>query len=152
MAAEIEVRTIKISDIRDKEKFLLDSVGRQRREKALRFHYADDRLRCLAEGYLMKQYLPGFSEKLIAFGREGKPFLPGGVPFSISHGGNYAVLAWCEGAEGVGVDVEPIRDMEYYRPILPHFMTIWTRKESLYKCVGEGISINCLLHCSGLAS
>ena len=152
----VEVRTIRISDIRDKEKFLLDSVGGQRREKALRFYYADDRFRCLAAGYLMKQYLPGFSEKIIAFGRDGKPFLPGGVPFSISHGGNYVVLAWCEGAEGVGVDVEPIRDMEYYRPILPRFMTmtersaagddarkavyIWTRKESLYKCIGEGIS------------
>ena len=52
--------------------------------------------------------------------------------------------------------MEPIREMAYYRAILPCFMTsgeikavgesarntvrVWTRKERLYKCVGEGVT------------
>ena len=107
-------------------------------------------------GCLMKHCLPGYTEAQLWTGSAGKPFLRNGVPFSLSHGGNYVVLAWCEESEGIGVDVEPIQDMEYYRPILPLAMKpeeikavgeearmavrIWTRKESLYKCIGEGIS------------
>ena len=152
----IEVRTVKLSAIRDKEEVLYSEVGRSRRERASRFIRADDRLRCLAAGTLMKRCLPGYSEALYNTGADGKPFLRGGVPFSLSHGGEYIVLAWCEEAEGIGIDVEPVREMEYYRAILPCFMTpgeiravgesaweavrVWTRKESLYKCIGEGIT------------
>ena len=100
-------------------------------------------------------FKPGFSEELLRFGAQGKPFLAGGVPFSVSHGGDLIVLAVCEDADGVGVDTEPVREMGYYRDILPvafsgreqryigsdagKAVRIWTRKECLYKCVGEGI-------------
>ena len=152
----IEIYTARLSEIRNKEKYLLETAGRQRKEKALRFLQADDRLRCLAAGYLLKQHLPGYSEEMLRTGKEGKPFLPGGPAFSISHGGDFVVLAVDGSSEGIGVDVEPIREMEYYKTILPYAMTdtekrtvgedakcavrIWTRKESLYKCVGEGVS------------
>ena len=152
----IEVRTMKLSGLRDREEYLSREAGSLRREKASRFIREDDRLRCLAVGYMMRRCLPGYSEALLCTGKAGKPFLRDGVPFSISHGGNYIVLAWCAGAEGIGVDAEPIREMEYYQAILPYSMTakerdavggdagtavrIWTRKESLYKCVGEGVS------------
>lgn len=152
----IEVRTMKLSALRDREAFLLSEASCQRRERAARFIQLDDRLRCLAAGYLMKHCLPGYSETMLYTGVDGKPFLKNGVPFSITHGGDYIALAWCEDAEGVGIDVEPIREMDYYRAIIPCFMTageikavddsakdavrIWTRKECLYKSVGEGIS------------
>ncbi|MBR5109155.1 MAG: 4'-phosphopantetheinyl transferase superfamily protein [Clostridia bacterium] len=152
----IEVRTMKLSTLRDKEKVLYYEADRQRRERASRFIQADDRLRCLAAGILMKRCLPGYSEALLYTGVDGKPFLRGGVPFSLSHGGEYIVLAWCNGVDGIGIDVEPIREMEYYQAIIPCFMTsgeikavgesareavrVWTRKESLYKCVGEGVT------------
>ena len=103
----------------------------------------------------MKNYVPGFSEELLYFGRQGKPFLKNGVQFNISHGGNYIVLAVSCDCDGVGVDVEPIREMDYYRNILPYAMSegerrfvgsdakraacILTRKESLFKCLGEGV-------------
>ena len=151
-----EIRTVRLSEIRGKENSLLASASKARREKALRFRYLDDRLRCLAAGDMMRRYLPGFSEELLALGADGKPFLRNGVAFSISHGGNYIVLAWCEGIAGIGVDVEPIMDFAYYRDILPYAATLqervaigddaskavrlWTRKESLYKSRGEGIS------------
>ena len=151
-----EVYILRLSDLRDQEEYLLDSADCQRKEKALRFIRKDDYLRSLAAGYLMKKYLPGFSEDRLRTGKDGKPFLAGGPAFSISHAGDYVVLAWDGNADGIGVDVEPIREMEYYQPILPFYTTteeqkaigndaqkavwIWTRKESLYKCVGEGIS------------
>ncbi|MBQ1335889.1 MAG: 4'-phosphopantetheinyl transferase superfamily protein [Selenomonadaceae bacterium] len=152
----MEVRSMRLSEIRGKERFLMESVGARRKEKAQRFRHLDDRLRCLAAGYMMQQYLPGFSEERLVFGKDGKPFLEGGAAFSISHGGDYVVLAWDEAAEGVGVDVEPVMEMECYQEILPFYATedeqkaigkdarkavwVWTSKECLYKCVGEGIS------------
>lgn len=150
-----EVRVMRLSALRESEDLLNAAVSDRRREKAARFVQRDDRLRCLAAGYLAEHCLPGWSEQRFYTGRDGKPFLRDGVPFSLSHGGDFIVLAWQEGAAGVGIDVEPIRDMDYYRSILPYAMTeteqaaagdaaaairIWTRKESLYKCVGEGFS------------
>lgn len=151
-----EIYTLRLPELREKESFLLDSAGGRRKEKALRFIQRDDRLRSLAAGYLMQKYLPGYSEDRLETGKQGKPFLRGGPAFSLSHGGQYVALAWDEAAEGVGIDVEPIEAMETYRPILSFYATaeeqkaigsdaaeavrIWTRKESLYKCVGEGIS------------
>lgn len=70
----IEVRTMKLSAFRDKEEFLYSEASRQRRERASRFIHRDDRLRCLAAGYLMKHCLPGYSEALLHTGVDGKPF------------------------------------------------------------------------------
>lgn len=147
---------MELSGLRGREKFLYNEADARRRHKASRYLRADDRLRCLAAGCLMKHCLPDYSEDRLYYGPDGKPFLRDGVSFSISHGGNYVMLAWCDAAEGIGVDVEPIREFEYYRQIIPRTMTareqkfvgedagaavrIWTRKESLYKCVGEGIT------------
>lgn len=152
----MEIHTIRLSEIRSSEGKLIACADKQRREKALRFLHKDDRLRSLAAGYLMKKFLPHFSEDRLCFGKDGKPFLKGGPAFSVSHGGEYVVLAIDEKAEGVGVDVEPIAGMEVYRPILQSYATpneqraigndalkavwIWTRKESLYKTYGEGVS------------
>ena len=151
-----EVRTLKLSDLRGKEDALFELADSRRRENATRFKQEDDRLRSLAAGWLMKNCLPGYSEEGLSFGGKGKPFLREGPAFSISHGGDFVVIAWNEEAEGVGIDVEPIRDMEYYRSIIPMFANaeeqqaigsdasaaarVWTRKESLFKSVGEGVS------------
>ncbi len=152
----IGVFIVKLSEIYDMEELLIQCADSTRREKAARFLHKEDRLRCLAAGYLMKHFVPGFSDDLLRFGTQGKPFLENGVPFSISHGGDHVVLAVCEECRGIGVDAEPVREMEYYKDMLPFMMNeaergfvggdahravrIWTRKESLYKSVGEGIS------------
>lgn len=151
----IKIYTICLSEIQEMEEYLFLCADSERKEKAIRFRRADDRLRCLSAGYLMKHYVPGFSEKLLRIGAQGKPYLPEGIPFNVSHGGDYIVLAVCGEVRSIGVDVEPVREMEYYRDILPYSMTenerlfagddenraarLWTRKESLYKCFGEGI-------------
>ena len=152
----IHVHVLKLSELRGRDKELMDDADAIRREKALRFRKEDDRLRCLGVGLLMKEHLPGWSVDLLRTGKDGKPFIEGGPAFSISHGGDYVVLAWDDEAESLGVDVEPIQNMDYYRPIISAFATVeeekaiasdpekaawvWTRKESLYKCIGEGFS------------
>ena len=151
-----KIYAIRLSDITDKENILIKIVGNRRREKTKRFIRAEDRLRSLAVGYLMAIYLPGFSEDRLSIGKDGKPFLEGGIAFNVSHGGNFIVLAWDDSTEGIGIDVEPITKMDYLKDILPMYATtreqesigedvkkalwVWTRKESLYKCIGEGIT------------
>lgn len=147
---------LRLSDIQGKEGYLFQYADSSHREKAAKFFMNDDRLRCLAAGYLIKQNVPFFSEELVEYTRQGKPYLPDkGIAFNVSHGGNFIVLAVSNETKGIGVDVEPIREIDFYRDILAYAMTereqlfvgndarnavfIWTRKESLYKCIGEGI-------------
>lgn len=126
----------------------------KRKEKALRFRCREDRLRSVAAGILMETKVPDFFSKELAFSDAGKPYLPGGVPFSLSHGGSFAVLAVSETQDRVGVDVEPLGQKKILAEAVGYVMTpdeaawaekfeerllrIWTRKESLYKCYGTG--------------
>ena len=99
------------------------------------------------------------------YGEHGKPFLPQGPSFSLSHSDDRVVVA--VGARGpteggrVGVDVEvvrPVRRMEAVvrRRFAPEeaqwwacqppdkkvaaFFDIWTRKEAVAKALGEGLA------------
>ena len=84
----------------------------------------------------------------------GKPYLPGGPQFSLSHTRGAAVVAI--GAGCVGVDVERIRPIPESLPrrVLSRteydwfqsqgqraedFFTLWTLKESYYKYLGTGL-------------
>ena len=145
-----------LADLKNKTEYLFEMSDEKRRNRALHYYHEEDRLRCLGAGYLMKRYLPDYSEEKLCCGNDGKPYLKDGVPFSISHGGDHIVMAYDEGAKAVGVDVEPGKDMSFYEPILSSYTTekeriligddahkavwVWTRKESLYKCLGEGFS------------
>ena len=120
----ISIYTMKLSGIRGKEAALLLSASPRRREKAQRFLREDDRLRCLAAGYLMQHCLSGYAEDRLRTGRDGKLFLTGGPAFSLSHGGEYVILGVTDEAPSIGVDVEPIREMAWYQPILPRFLTV----------------------------
>ena len=147
---------LNITELRNKKEYLYAFVSEDRRQKARRFIHEDDELRCLGAGYLMKKYLPDYEESNLFTGKDGKPYLRDGVSFSISHGGDHIVLAYDEQAESVGADVEPVKEFSYYKSIISFYATdkerqligtdphkaVWTftRKESLYKCFGEGFS------------
>jgi phosphopantetheinyl transferase len=151
-----EVYTLQLMEILDREAYLFQTVDRERQEKASRYRRLEDRVRCLAAGFLMKHYLPDYAKERLRIAKDGKPYLLGGPAFSLSHGGDYVLLFVDDTAEGVGIDVEPIRQMDQYQRILPYYTTeeerqfigseaqravyIWTRKESLYKTFGQGIS------------
>lgn len=96
----------------------------------------------------------GIENPVLSYGPQGKPFLPGGPEFSISHSRGYVAVGLSE--EPLGLDVELVRS---YPEKLPQrifspeeiswfqqrfstqvdFFTLWTLKESYYKYKGTGL-------------
>lgn len=134
------------------------------RDRAARF--VCDRLAqrfCVGRG-TMRQILARYVGDAAAdlefhYNAQGKPGLPGGPNFNLSHSGSLAALAVCRDAR-VGIDIE------YWRPVeeglaqrffsdaetaeltaLPPaqqeagFFACWTRKEAIIKAVGLGLSM-----------
>ena len=112
----------------------------------------DDRLRSLAAGLLLDAALGG---REILYGEHGKPCVAGGAHFSVSHSGDYAILA--TDTEPVGIDIEQWSDGDYAamsrvsfhedeRAMVERdacaqtFFDIWTLRESYIKMLGIGFS------------
>jgi 4'-phosphopantetheinyl transferase len=88
--------------------------------------------------------------------RDGKPFIPGGPEFNISHSGEMVVLAVIRSG-AVGIDIEEIRavNIEEFSRYLPEvanlhekydadqvnnlFFDCWTQKEAVLKGYGKGL-------------
>ncbi len=147
---------IYITDINDIETFYDDAlrlVTASRRERADRFIRRDDRLRCAAAGLLLRRFLGVADDGMIKYNEYGKPELKSGRHFSLSHSGQYTVLAVSD--MPVGVDIERIYDVKPgvmrkvctpeefdWASLEPkNFFTIWTRKESVVKAIGKGFHI-----------
>lgn len=143
---------------------LLDA---QEQGRLARFRRAADRARHLASHALTRLVLaellgrPAAAlvlDRTCRCGRQhGKPTLPGGPDFSLTHGGALVGVAVRWGVP-VGLDVEPVRELvdlagtarhvcsptELARadPVTPHaFFATWTRKEALLKATGDGIAV-----------
>jgi 4'-phosphopantetheinyl transferase len=88
----------------------------------------------------------------------GKPFIPGTFSFSISYSGNFAVCA-VSTVNQLGVDIEMIKDINFlefskyfntaeWSKIIHSadpqrsFFHYWTRKESVLKADGRGLSVD----------
>ncbi len=126
----------------------------ERMKRARRFLKKEDYLRCVAAGALTA-FVLGAEEREIARNEWGKPFLPGKkVFFSLSHSGDYALLA--------ADDTEVGADLEKNAGFLPkvaervftpeelewmngspeiRFYQLWTMKESVMKLDGRGFSL-----------
>lgn len=145
------------TDARDLSPFYeqaLELLTPERREKTLRLRRYPDRLCSLAAGLLLRKYLGVTGPVPLA--PSGKPELPGGLPFSLSHGGFLALLAVSD--RTVGVDAEPLArgiDPAFYRRVLTpeeaewlraepgrQFSWLWTRKESVMKACGLGLTLS----------
>lgn len=131
---------------------LLDN---RRREKVKRYRLDDDKKRCVLGGLLARHFL-GDVEILI--NEYGKPFLPDGRFFNISHSGDYVLFALSKSE--VGCDIEQLRYVNAVKmgrtvftdeemnllladsDRLDAFFNLWTKKESLLKCIGEGFHRN----------
>lgn len=127
---------------------LLDNERRKRTE---RYRLADDKKRCILAGLMTRHFL-GNAE--ILKNEYGKPFLTDGRFFNISHSGKYVLFALsdCE----IGCDIEQFHYVNALRTgrtvftddemnlllagadRLGTFFNLWTKKESLLKCMGEG--------------
>ena len=114
----------------------------------------EDRLRCLSAGYLLHRVL-GIAESELQYGEYGKPFVPGSTEFSLSHGGNWAVLA--TDSCPLGVDIEPMNaaNLDVAQRVfttdelrwmqidpIPRFHILWTIKESIMKATGLGMQLD----------
>jgi len=145
---------------------LLKALPREERERIGLFHHAADRSRAIAAAILPRLViyrLRGIplAEVALPRTRAGKPWYPDdpGFHFNLSHSGEYVALAI--GSHPVGVDCEQTRmnrdtdaiarrffsaaeqqwlagchDSERAR----RFFELWSRKESLLKATGAGLS------------
>ena len=139
----------------------LRRIPAQRREKALRYRFQEDRKRCVLAYMLLWKGLReeyGIEDApIFAFGPHEKPYLSGrpDIHFSLSHTGN-AVLCALD-SRPVGADIEMIstRGLEHLLSVLSadeceavrqaenpavQFLCFWTRKESYLKLTGEGLT------------
>ena len=126
----------------------------KRYERSLRFRFKEDMLRCLGGAALLRGVL-GAGEDDIVCGKFGKPYLKkGDLFFSISHSGEYVVLAVDD--REIGADIEQIDSR--HLSLAPHvftadelvwyrsreeerFYVLWTLKESVIKQLGVGLQM-----------
>lgn len=126
----------------------------KRLESSQKFRREEDRLRSIAAGAL-EYFALGVDERGIVIDENGKPAIPGsGYFFSVSHSGNYAILALSECE--AGTDIEKIENGNLRvaeRVFTPEelswmnedakirFYILWTLKESVCKLDGRGLSL-----------
>jgi 4'-phosphopantetheinyl transferase len=134
---------------------LAAKLSAERYEKMNSYRKQEDCLRCLAGGILLERVVGG---RKLHFTEYGKPFLPEGPFFNLSHSGDVVCLA-VSASSPIGVDIEQWRndDLEalaktafhpkeqvffFKNPTIRRFYDIWTLKESYIKMIGTGFSLD----------
>jgi len=153
------LKYININDIGEKEEELVRRILPKRYEKSQRYKQKDDVKRCLGAGVLLIKEL-GITEETVLFENEnGKPFAKGFLPFSISHSGDFVVIAIGDSnTKQIGCDIEEIKERNLKvgeRVFSPEELTymsendsvnrfheLWTKKESVVKALGFTIFEN----------
>ena len=130
---------------------LLPLVSEQRREKALRYKHVFGQYCCLRAWLMLRELLNGLGmDEEWQYNEHGKPFLPNGPFFSISHCKEAIAVAVDE--QPIGIDIEHIhrfepeliartmsaREREHIRDARD-FTRLWTQKEAVVKAQGVGI-------------
>ena len=145
-----------IRELADRERECMARLPSGRRREAERHRLREERLLKAAAGLLLRRVLDVREDGDLRRNSHGKPSLTAGGPeFSLSHGGNYAVLAVHDGS--VGVDVEPVGQScpviskRFLRteelswlgddPAPERFAVLWTRLESALKADGRGFDM-----------
>lgn len=128
---------------------MLAQVSTQRREQAMKYKHLFGRFCCL-KSWLMLQEMSG--ERMTGewkYNEHGKPYLPNGPYFSISHCKEGIAVAIDE--KPIGIDIEGIRraDEELIGRVMNEeervemndrmFTRLWTQKEAIVKAEGVGI-------------
>jgi 4'-phosphopantetheinyl transferase len=127
---------------------MLPMVSAQRREQALRYKHTLGRFCCLKSWLMWKELCGDMSDWL--YNEHGKPYVPNGPYFSISHCKEGIAVVVHD--EPVGIDIEHIRhaDPELIERVMNNgerqrihserdFTRLWTQKEAVVKWQGTGI-------------
>lgn len=154
----ISIYTCNINRIQKNQYKLLQQLTKKRIEVFFSYKRESDQLRCLAVGLLLDAILGKKSEDTFLYNSYGKPFLPQGGYFNLSHAGEYAVLAVSDSLIGVDIeehvifDYTSIAEMAFHPDeleIISHandkahtFYGLWTLKESYIKYLGTGFSLD----------
>lgn len=137
-------------------------ISVERWEKIKTLKGAADRKRSLTAGYLLHLMCRELHIENPSYGysNKGKPYLigHGDISYNISHSGDYAVLAYQESKEPVGIDIQQIRPLRgnikkrilHEAEELPgqlskeeemvYLNRIWSIKESYVKMLGDGLA------------
>ncbi|MDR0684204.1 MAG: 4'-phosphopantetheinyl transferase superfamily protein [Spirochaetaceae bacterium] len=128
----------------------IDTMPPDRAQKIHSFRLLDDRRRSFAAGLLLEAALGRDAVFRIHKSVNGKPYIDGGPCFSVSHSGNYVVLAVCR--EDAGFDIQFARADRDTAMIARHafqpeeieavgcdtsmFYRVWAAKEAYLKMAG----------------
>lgn len=126
----------------------------RRAAAAARLRREEDRRRALAGTWLLRHALGLESEAPLRYGPQGKPGAEGFPPFSLSHSGDWAMLALGEAELGADLEaVAPRRLGALRRLCTPEeaawagesparFFQLWTWKEAVMKATGLGLALS----------
>ena len=140
---------------------LLSALPPQRRTRALSCRREMDAARIAGAGFLLRQMLlragvPAAGQ-IFRENAWGKPYLPDGPEFSLSHAGHFAVCA--VGPAPLGVDIEQPRitmqvaarcfhpdEVDFLKALPPQaqpaaLARLWTAKEAYTKYLGQGLTL-----------
>lgn len=139
----------------------LPALPEARQKRALSCRKEEDAARLTGAGLLLRRALCeegiSFERQILSENEWGKPYLPGGPEFSLSHAGDFAVCAVA--GFPVGADIELARISEavaerFFHPdevsflhALPVFaqadarLRLWTAKEAYTKYLGGGLHV-----------
>lgn len=125
-----------------------------RYQKALKYSFHDDFLRCIGGYRLLDKMIGKFDEADVYYNENEKPFIKNKPFFNISHSGAFVLVAVDENE--IGVDIEVIKESNLKlaeRVFTPEeiewmnekdaaerFHMLWCKKESSMKCIGTGIT------------
>ena len=156
MGRIVNIYTADIRELKGEDKTYLSFLTSERLNRINRMAAEDEKLRLAAAGLLLAKYLDVNEDNQLAYNRYGRPYLVNDVRrFSLSHGGNYAVLAVSD--IDIGVDIEKADRsaravmQKFFLPeerswieedlSEPRFAIVWTRKESIAKADGRGLAM-----------
>lgn len=139
-------------------------LSQAERDRAARFIRLEDNLRHTVGRGVLRHALAHFlgvpaASFQFSTGEAGKPYLPDGPAFNVSHSADVVLIALApEGRIGIDIEkIRPLRDIDglartsfaedelaALHRLAPDgraaaFFRVWTRKEALLKAVGHGI-------------
>lgn len=132
-------------------------ISEIRKNAIASYRKTDDKLRSIAVSILLEKALGKKVEDTFIYNSYGKPFLPNGKYFNISHSGDYTVLVTSDSLIGVDIEKHEFIDFLQIAPscftlneidylVNSHnktfaFYELWTLKESYIKYLGTGFSL-----------